>query len=334
MNVWDAFSGSAFTLQTLTAAVNERPYKPGYLGGLNLVQSEGISTTSLSIERIKGVLKLVSTTPRGGPGIQHMPGKRTMKQLAVAHLQVDDFIGADEVQGVREFGSDNQLRTLQNTVNGRIGEISDNMDMTHENWLMGMIKGQVLDADGSVLWDLYDEFDVSPHTAVDFTLGTATTDIHALCNGIHRKVMGEMGASPYETIIAVCGDNYFDKLWFHQEVKGTNNSNVDMVRWSHLAGPYTSIRYGKILFVNYRGAENGPNVATNEARFFPVGAPGLYLERFGPADYNETVNTKGLPKYAKVRVAENGKGVHVEVQTNPIVLCTRPRVLIRGFSSN
>lgn len=335
MSVWDVFNGSAFTLQTLTAAVNERPYKPSYLGGLGLVQSEGIHTLSLSIERIKDTLSLIQTTPRGGPGVQHVPEKRTMKDLRTAHIQVDDFIAADEIQGVREFGTENALKTLRDTVNSRIGAIGDNFDVTMENWYMGMIKGQVIDADGSsVLWDLFTEFGVTPFPAINFSLGTQSTNVKALCNQVHRQTMDALGATPYNTIIGLCGDNFFDKLWFHDEVKGPNNNNVDMLRWADMAGPYSSIYYGKILFVNYRGMTNGPHVATDDVRFFPVGAPGLFVERFSPADYVETVNTKGLPKYAKLRVARNDKGVEIEVQSNPIVLCTRPKVLMRGYSSN
>ena len=54
------------------------------------------------------------------------------------------------------------------------------------------------------------------------------------------------------------------------------------------------------------------------------------LSHFGPADYTETVNTIGLPRYAKQYPMPNGKGINLEVQMNAISLCTRPEVLRQG----
>ncbi len=60
-----------------------------------------------------------------------------------------------------------------------------------------------------------------------------------------------------------------------------------------------------------------------------MGVSGLFISRFAPADYIETVNTPGLPRYAKVWVPQNGKKAEIEVQTNVISLCTRPGALRR-----
>ena len=55
----------------------------------------------------------------------------------------------------------------------------------------------------------------------------------------------------------------------------------------------------------------------------------MYLTRFGPADYEETVNTIGLPRYARQYAMANGKGRHLDAQMNVINLCTRPAALRR-----
>ena len=61
----------------------------------------------------------------------------------------------------------------------------------------------------------------------------------------------------------------------------------------------------------------------------PKGVPELFITRFAPADYEETVNTEGLPFYAKQYSSQNGKGRHLEVQMNAISICTRPKALRR-----
>jgi hypothetical protein len=52
---------------------------------------------------------------------------------------------------------------------------------------------------------------------------------------------------------------------------------------------------------------------------------------FSPADFVETVNTRGLPRYAKVAPDSRfQRHVDTHVQSNPLPYCTRPEVLIRG----
>ena len=73
-------------------------------------------------------------------------------------------------------------------------------------------------------------------------------------------------------------------------------------------------------------------VGDANARFFPMGIPGLFLTRFAPANYIEALNTKGLPKYAKAAPDPSGfnKFINLEAQSNPLNLCTKPLVLRKG----
>jgi hypothetical protein len=74
-----------------------------------------------------------------------------------------------------------------------------------------------------------------------------------------------------------------------------------------------------------------PFVDRNEAYFFPLGTPNLFKTFFARADYIETINTLGLPRYAKAIPSDNNKSVRLEMQTNPLSLCLRPRALIKGL---
>ena len=57
-------------------------------------------------------------------------------------------------------------------------------------------------------------------------------------------------------------------------------------------------------------------VETNKAYFYPTGVPNLFTTVFAPADYVETVNTMGLPRYVKQYTMQNDKGVHMDTQMN------------------
>jgi len=53
-----------------------------------------------------------------------------------------------------------------------------------------------------------------------------------------------------------------------------------------------------------------------------------------PADFNETVNTPGLPLYAKLAPRKFERGWDIHTQSNPLPLCRRPEVLVKVYSSN
>jgi hypothetical protein len=80
-----------------------------------------------------------------------------------------------------------------------------------------------------------------------------------------------------------------------------------------------------------RGRVGTVDFTDAEAYFFPVGVPGLFRQYNAPADFVETTNTIGLPRYAKQAVDQQfARWVMLHVQSNPLPICTRPRVLIKA----
>lgn len=147
--------------------------------------------------------------------------------------------------------------------------------------------------------------------------------------------MDNLGGVPMTGIHAFCGDAFFDDLRSHPEVvdsyKGTPMAQVLREGYVYPNGNkiYGAFEFGGIVFENYRG-KNGATamVDTNKCHLFPVGVPGLFRTVFAPADYVETVNTVGQPRYTKQWLSPNGKGVHLETQSNPLSYCTRPKSLM------
>ena len=67
---------------------------------------------------------------------------------------------------------------------------------------------------------------------------------------------------------------------------------------------------------------------TDKAFFYPEGVEGLFEIYYAPADTFETVNTLGLPLYARaIPDRERDEWVRLEIESNPLPICTRPQVL-------
>ncbi|HAU28991.1 MAG TPA: major capsid protein E [Rhodospirillaceae bacterium] len=331
----DIFNNDAFSVMNLTDAVNKLPYIPGRAGALNLFEESGVSTTSIAIEERDGTLELVPTTQRGAPGTPNTGDKRKMRTLRIPHICLTDFIPADEVQNVRQFGSDNALAGVQQVVGDRMSGMASKIDATIEHMRLGAIKGVILNSNGTdTIYDLFSEFGVTQYDEIDFDLDAASPksgDVRKKCADVQRKVEDVLGAAVYDHIHAFCSSQFFDDLVDHPEVRKAyelQNQGAYLIA-GHAR---RSVSYAGIVFEEYRGTVNGVKfIADNKAHFFPVGVPGLFKTVFAPADYVETVNTLGLPRYAKQAPdTKFGKFVELEVQANPLTYCTRPKVLIKA----
>lgn len=317
-----------FTLAEMTAAINELPHLPSMLGDDGLFEYAGVSSLVVNVEKQGQTLSLVSSKPRGGVGGEVGRTNRNLRPFNLVHLPLDDRIMADEVQGVRDFGSDGSATPLEKRRNEVMQLGVRRFDFTMEYHRVGCLKGQVLDADGvTVLHDMFTEFGVSQNT-MDFELDQTTTEVRSKCDTALDSLEDELGGTPFTDVVAYCGRTFWKSLITHKSVKETFLAQVQASQLR--ADPRMELDFGGIRWKKYRGAANGSQmIGANDAYIVPRGVPGLLLGRFGPADYNDTVNTIGLPLYAKGIPMRNDKGWDIEMQSNPIHLLTRPRAVIK-----
>jgi hypothetical protein len=336
----DVFKGSAFSVMTLTDAINAVPFIPGRAGLLIPWNEQGITTTTVAIEEKGGVLTLISPSPRGGPGETTAKMKRTLRNLTVPHFQRDDAIYADEVQGIRAFGSETALETVQGKVNDRMTEhVQLGFDPTLEHQRIGAVKGIITYADSTVL-NLFTEFGVQQEGEIDFDLDNASPASGALrkkCAIQVRLIEDNLGGTPLVGVHAFCGNAFFDDLLSHKEVVESYKSTpmAEVLRQGYVypnnLKVYGAFEFGGIVWENYRGSVGGTAfVHTDKCHIFAMGVPGLFRTVYAPADYVETVNTTGLPRYAKQYPMLNDKGIMLEMQSNPLAYCTRPKTLLLG----
>lgn len=334
----DIFRSDAFGVVPLTDAINHLKFVPGRIGELGLFQSSSVSTLTIAIEERSGVLSIVAPSPRGGPGETTDKSKRVMRALRIPHFQRDDAVMADEVQGVRAFGQENAVETVMGKVLERMGEHAQAFAATEEHARVGAVKGIITYKDGETL-NLFTEFGVTQEGEVDFDLDNANPAEGALrkkCATVTRQIGNILDGVPFSGIHAFCGDAFFDDLLAHKEVRETYKgwTQAQILREGYV-GPNRSswgmFEFGGIMWENYRGAVGGTSfVHTDKCHLFPTGVPGFFRTYYGPADYNETVNTMGRRLYAKQFPMPNDKGIALELQTNALQICTRPKALIQG----
>jgi len=339
----DIFRNSAFTVTSLTDAMREIKYAPGRVGALGLFQASSVSTLSIAIEKDKEQnLFLIPTSPRGAPGSTFGKNKRNIRDLRLVKYEVNDAIMADEVQGVRAFGEEAAVETLQAKIADRAAEVSQSFALNEEYARLSIIKdGTVLDADGSTIFNFYTEFGETKPAEIDWDLDAANPAegiLRKRCAALDRSMAAALDGMPYSGIIALCGDAFFDDLIAHREVRDTYKGYAEAasLRLTYTAGGssaqtgmFAQFEFGGIMWTNYRGSSL-VNIGTDKAHFIPIGVPNLFRTIYGPGDYIETVNRPGQRLWAKQYEMQNGKGVHLDFQSTVIHYCTRPRTLFQG----
>lgn len=322
------FQDEKFTVPNLTAAINELPYVPGRIGELGLFSEEGVPTTVVQIEYDGNTLGLVAAKPRGGVGQAVVLGPRKLIPFNTVHLPQRSTMMADEIQGIRAFGSMTEVETAVARVAKYQAKHRIQLDMTHEYQRIGAIKGLILDADGeTVLLDVYQSFGIE-QTSFPMELQNASTLARSKCDDVLDLIEDALGATPTRGARAFCGRDFWRDLINHKSVRETY---LNTTQAAELRGKVPdSFELGGITFERYRGSIKGvPYVPTDEALVFPEGVPDFFITRFAPGDYLETVNTDGLPYYSRVEPLDYGKGLGIESQSNPLHIPARPKAIIR-----
>lgn len=333
---FNIFDDDAFSLQGLTAAVNKIPEVPTLIGDLNVFEESGVETTMVSVEERDESLTLVASSPRGGPGETVGGESRNLRNFNVPHFQRDDSVMAEEVQNVRSFGTESELETVMDRVTRKMARHTRSLDFTLENLRLGAISGIILDKDGTTeLLDIFDAFGISEPSALDFALNTSTTDVRGKCATILDAVQDALEGFQVPRVYGLAGDTFFHSLVTHSKVEDTYKN------WEASVNLRADVRlpfeFGGISWVRYhtkpkaKTAKGGTAMISDKtARFVAAGVPELFITRFAPGDYMDTVNTTGLPRYARQWDRDDDKGRHLQVQMNALCLCTQPSALQRA----
>jgi Phage major capsid protein E len=316
---------SMWKTSSLTDSINKLIQLPTKIGDSKLFDESGINTTTATFDDRNGILSLVQSSPRGSDPTAVAPVKAKTRVLPAAHLAEAGIIKPEDLQDLRPFGETTVVQQQAKVINDRLLDLKNRLSATREWHQMGALHGQVLDADGSVLVDLYDAFGVTKKTA-SLALATSTTDVRAKILAAKRAVEPLLGGVMVNGWRAYCSPTFFDALTGNDSVKDAYK--YYQAAADRLGGDMRqSFVYAGVEWIEYNATISSQAFVTDKlAYFFPV-AQGLYKIYNAPADWNETVNTVGLPYYSKAEERRMGRGMDIEAQSNPLAVCLRPDVL-------
>lgn len=328
----DIFNNDAFSVTSLVGVINDIPEIPTQIGDEGLFEEYGISTTIVFLQRTGSGVSLVPAQARGGPG--QPPARRDRKRIPVEilHLPQSGGIDADQVQGVVGDNTESEVAQVSDLVRDELKRMKDDMDLTKEHLRIGAIKGKVMDADG--VTELYDLYEIMGFTqeVVPFNIDNpaSAADPKLMAQNLRELIRKKLGGKSFKGIMIRASLTWFQKFTLH------NNMKKAWELWN--AGQYNRVDQtqadfvwlGDIIIRIYSGGtDQGDFIPEDTAYAYPLGVAGLFKTAYGPANYIETVNKKGLPYYAKAKVRDFETGVDFQAQANPFMYNTLPETVIK-----
>jgi hypothetical protein len=336
------FTNPAFSMASMTAAINLIPNRYGRMEELRLFPAKPVRTRQIVVEEQNGVLNLLPSLPPGSPGTVGIRGKRKVRSFVIPHIPHDDVVLPEEVQGLRAFGSETEMESIAGVMARHLETMRNKHAITLEHLRMGALKGVILDADGSVIYDLYKEFEIR-QKEFNFELGSVVngkwassskdTDVRGACTDVLSHIEHSLLGEFMNGVHCLCSPEFFSALVSHPSVKEAYTTYQQGIML--INDVRAGFSFGGITFSEYRGQATDMTGVTRRfiepgaAHCFPLGTIDTFCTYFAPADFNETANTLGQTLYAKQEPRKFDRGTDLHTQSNPLPMCHRPGVLVK-----
>ncbi|MCW1985591.1 UNVERIFIED_ORG: hypothetical protein M2348_001323 [Sphingomonas sp. R1F5B] len=330
----DVFKQDAFSAISLTEAVRRSQTIPGLIGSLGLFTPKPVRTRTVAVEVKGNTLNIIQTSEPGAPRTRRANNKADIRDLRVRRIEEASTITAEQLQGIRQFGSETELKTLQKEVAERQQDVIDDLSSTVERLRLSCINGVLVDADDTVIYDYYQTFGFSQPAEIDFNWSARTGCKKFVANNVTRPMIRALGgmATPGMRILALCGDDFFDDLQENGEYRDTFK-NTERASKLLEDTAFQSVEAWGVTWVNYRGTDDNSKVAigVDKVKFIPLGVRNLFQEAFAPAPTFGFVNTLGQEWYSRIVVdKDREEWADVEIESHRLPICTRPEALLQG----
>jgi hypothetical protein len=338
MLTMDVFKQDAFSAISLTEAVRKSQTIPGLIGNLKLFTPVPVRTRKVAVETKGNTLRIIQTSEPGAPRTYRSNDKGSIVDLRVRRIEEASVISAEELQGIRAFGSETELKTFMKEVAERQQTCVDDLSATVERLRLSCVNGILVDADDSVIYNYNTTFGISPAAEIAFDWANKTAVKKFVASNVKRPIIRALGgvAPPGMRIIALCGDDFYDLLQENDEYRKAylNTNNAPKLLEDTV---FDAVDAWGVTWINYRGTDDNTTVAvgTTKAKFFPVGVRGLFQEAFAPAPTLDLVNTKGQEWYSRIVTdKDRNEWAAIEIESHRLPICTRPDSLLSGKSGS
>lgn len=337
----DIFETDDFKPTTMTEMVGDVDTVPGEIEARGWFIKKPLRTETVTFLKKDRTLELVATSERGTP--EHLTTRQAKSALRIEgpRLALRDRISAREAANLLNPVLPYQVRldNANDLVAERQQELKDRINLTREYMRFGALQGKIYDADGvTVVSDFYELMGIAEPAEIG--LNIAGTANGALRGKIEDLIVRPMRAAlkgrwrqGQTKVHALVGDAFWRDLMQHNDVRETYLA-TEAARQLRDPTAWTTYEFGGVVWENWYGEEYDElTIATDKARFFPVGAYDTFFEFLAPGEDWTEIGQLGEEWYSIVSPDNRiNMKEHVDVycRTYPFPVMKAPQALLRA----
>jgi len=334
-----------FDVVDLTSAVRNIPIQYGTFNNMGIFSEEGVASETVMFEEVTKNGALIVDRVRGEKNTVSKDGSRKLHSFVIPHFPLDDYISPKDLQNKSAYEQMDEAETLDKVRQKKLERLRQNHDWTlNKARAQALFSATVYAPNGTVTQNWNTEFGVT-RTAVDFVLGTSTTEVLLKIEDVLTAVYDGMAGENYTGIVVPCDSAFFNKLITHPLVKDAyrsftaNRAGLDPMRGRLTAGGSgvlngREFEFGGLVFKEVRDSYNGTKIVTaSEGVAVPTGSD-MFKTYFAPAERFGLVNTQGEMMYAFEQAAQNNTKITIETEANHASALLRPQAVVRCYTSN
>jgi len=335
--VTDIFNQNGWGATDFQEEVVERTeFLPSLLGGLGIFEPIYSRTRTIGVQLRSGSMTLIPTSEMGAPPVELEVEGDTIRKFDTVRLAKGSTVYAAQLAGLLALPFEMQTRDVASEIADRTRLILQDLDLTLEHMRFGAIQGKVLDSTGREIVDWFKFWGISRPAAIVFELDKETTDVRQKIRDLKRKMVkaAKGNWTPSARIAGLVGDQFFDLLVNHKQFKETKLGTERAATLENIEA-YSSIEIEGVIFINYRGTDDGSTlaIASDEARFFPLGLRGAFQMGYSPAnEFKPYLNQRAREFYGLLLADTSGREAwdRVEIYSYPLPVATFPETLMSG----
>jgi hypothetical protein len=320
-----------YTALDLTEAVDRLPNVYGRLQAAGLATKQPSRSTLVEIKRRGWEIVVLAATERGAPGVVGNNPTEKAVYLKIPHFNKLDLITPQDIQDWSAFAAQPRPKTIDDSLVERLEQLRMTYNLTWEYLHAGMIKGEIYDGAGELLYDLYEVFDFTK-SVIYFDLDTDETDVKAKCRAYLRQRDNNLKGEVTTGATAYVGTTFFDKLTNHPSVK------EHYLQWSAAKDraeldDREGFLFGGIMFIEYNAPvtlQDGTStnlIAPTKGHAVPLGTRNTFRNFVGPSDTVDGANQVGPDIFVSPEILKHGKGIELYSESNVLPICQRPELL-------
>lgn len=252
-------------------------------------------------------------------------GKKTRSGKILKGVHVTGFIDidADEILGIPELTDNQSLEQFNEYMKDEVEALEESFEATREYHALGALKGKVLDADGTELYDLWDLFKLTKPAPTQLKQSELEEELaldeklHDLKSRAKKKFKGKV----VKGFVMFCGSSAYKGLAFSADVQGSHKNN----QLKHVIDGFSDgFNYQNVDFVEYDGGIGETDfIGENEMLFVPI-VDGLFKITPTVGVGTKHINKRGQKTVFTSVIQDHDVGVEVKGQSNYVAYVEVP----------